>query len=158
MEQLGKGNPELTVAIKKLTLEREEFKSRDGSGQIFLTCGLTQLQKELSKPRSEKEKCSNVFASWIKPKVILNGAIVSLKTFASRVNQSIEGNAILENKLDEEEDFLVTVQRLEDEIRDLHHELAITRRQPVDSASTEYGDDICLPKRTLGTGSPEIPV
>lgn len=39
---------------------------------------------------------------------------------------------------------------------DLHQELAITRRQPVDSAPVEDGDDICLPKQIPSTGEVAI--
>lgn len=162
LEQLEKRNRELIVATEKLTSERDEFKSRAESGQNFLNSELIQLQDELSKLKSEKEKMQRYIRELEQTNDDLErskrAAIVSLEDFESRLNQSIERNAILENELDEKEDLLVTVQRLKDEVRDLHQELAITRRQPVDSAPVEDGDDICLPKQAPSTGSREIPV
>ncbi|VDQ03747.1 unnamed protein product [Trichobilharzia regenti] len=63
--------------------------------------------------------------------------------------RAIERNAFLENELCEKEDLVVTVQRLKDETRDLHQELAITRRQPDSIPHHEISDgDGAHPKKT----------
>ncbi|VDP69702.1 unnamed protein product [Echinostoma caproni] len=112
LEQLEKRNRELVVATEKLTVERDDLRSRAETGQHFLNSEVTQLQEELSKMKSEKDKMQRYIRELEQTNDDLErskrAAIVSLEDFEARLNQSIERNAILENELDEKEDLLVT--------------------------------------------------
>lgn len=62
--------------------------------------------------------------------------VSSLEDFEQRLNEAIERNAILENELDEKETLVETVQRLKDEARDLHQELAVRTQKNLELEKT----------------------
>uniref|UniRef100_A0A5K4F338 NUDE_C domain-containing protein n=1 Tax=Schistosoma mansoni TaxID=6183 RepID=A0A5K4F338_SCHMA len=141
LEQLEKRNSELVVLCEKLTVEKDTYRHKAENSQEYVNHEITRLQDELEKSKLEREKMHR----YIRELEQLNddlerskrAAVVTLEDFESRLNQAIERNAFLENELDEKEDLMVTVQRLKDETRDLHQELAITRRQPELGTSPE---------------------
>lgn len=90
--------------------------------------------------------------------------IVTLEDFEQRMNEVIERNAFLESELDDKENLLESVQRLKDEARDLHQELAVRQKERCPSISLGK-DRSGTSSRTPGTrprpsetpGTPAIP-
>ncbi|CAH8643561.1 unnamed protein product [Heterobilharzia americana] len=140
LRQLEVRNKELVVLCEKLTVEKEKYQNQVEINKRNVNHEITRLQDELEKSKVDQEKMHK----YIRELEQLNddlerskrATVVTLEDFESRLNQSIERNAFLENELDEKEDLVVTVQRLKDETRDLHQELAIARRQ-VESIPTQ---------------------
>ncbi|CAH8872931.1 unnamed protein product [Trichobilharzia szidati] len=144
LEQLEKRNTELVVLCEKLTMEKECYRNKVENNQDYVNHEITRLQEELEKSKVDREKMHKYIRELEQLNDDLERAkratVVTLEDFESRLNQAIERNAFLENELDEKEDLIVTVQRLKDETRDLHQELAITRRQPDSIAHHEISD------------------
>ncbi|KAK4474965.1 hypothetical protein MN116_002068 [Schistosoma mekongi] len=151
LEQLEKRNSELVVLCEKLTVEKENYRNKAENSQEYVNHEITRLQDELEKSKLDREKMHK----YIRELEQLNddlerskrATLVTLEDCESRLNQAIERNAFLENELEEKEDLVVAVQRLKDETRDLHQELAITRCPPESVSSPE----ICNGGNTIPT-------
>ncbi|CAH8567578.1 unnamed protein product [Schistosoma turkestanicum] len=153
LEQLEKRNSELVVMCEKLTVEKDTYRHKAENNQEYVNHEITRLQDELEKSKLDREKMHR----YIRELEQLNddlerskrATVVTLEDFESRLNQAIERNAFLENELDEKEDLMITVQRLKDEARDLHQELAITRRQPELSSSEVCNGGYTIPTKSV---------
>nr|CAH8872616.1 unnamed protein product [Trichobilharzia regenti] len=153
LEQLEKRNIELVVLCEKLTMEKERYRNQVENNQEYANHEITRLQEELEKSKVDRDRMRRYIRELEQANDDLERAkratVVTLEDFESRLNQAIERNAFLENELCEKEDLVVTVQRLKDETRDLHQELAITRRQPDSIPHHEISDgDGAHPKKT----------
>ncbi|KAF7255201.1 hypothetical protein EG68_07604 [Paragonimus skrjabini miyazakii] len=161
LKQLEKQNHELILLTEKLTSERDHYREKVESGYSTLSQEVERLQEELTVYKRENEKQQRYIREIEQINDDLErakrAAVVSLEDFESQLNKAIERNAILENELDEKEDLIVTVQRLKEETRDLHQELAITRRQPATNQCTHITNDLSSGAQTVNRTSKEAP-
>uniref|UniRef100_H2ZKZ5 NUDE domain-containing protein n=1 Tax=Ciona savignyi TaxID=51511 RepID=H2ZKZ5_CIOSA len=143
LEQHEKLTKDLRQQNTTLTFEYEALKERYEKQQAERFRQVSDLQTEISKLTvanteltkdvRELEQKNDDLERTNRSAVI----IVSLEDFDHRLNQAYERNAFLESELDEKDSLSVTVQRLRDEARDLHHELSVRQRKTSESHKTE---------------------
>ncbi|XP_076808734.1 nuclear distribution protein nudE homolog 1-like [Clavelina lepadiformis] len=144
LEQNEKQVKELKQQNTSLTFECETLKERYEKLQAEHFKQVTHLQKEVDKltvANSELVKDVRELEQRNDDLERTNRVIiVSLDDFEQRLNQALERNAFLESELDEKDSLAITVQRLRDEARDLHHELSVRQHKPVERTKSQDGE------------------
>uniref|UniRef100_H2ZKZ4 NUDE domain-containing protein n=1 Tax=Ciona savignyi TaxID=51511 RepID=H2ZKZ4_CIOSA len=165
LEQHEKLTKDLRQQNTTLTFEYEALKERYEKQQAERFRQVSDLQTEISKLTvanteltkdvRELEQKNDDLERTNRSAVI----IVSLEDFDHRLNQAYERNAFLESELDEKDSLSVTVQRLRDEARDLHHELSVRQRKTSESHKTEDKQPTTSQTEKLlnGVTTPHVP-
>uniref|UniRef100_H2ZKZ3 NUDE domain-containing protein n=1 Tax=Ciona savignyi TaxID=51511 RepID=H2ZKZ3_CIOSA len=141
LEQHEKLTKDLRQQNTTLTFEYEALKERYEKQQAERFRQVSDLQTEISKLTVANTELTKDVRELEQKNDDLERTnrviIVSLEDFDHRLNQAYERNAFLESELDEKDSLSVTVQRLRDEARDLHHELSVRQRKTSESHKTE---------------------
>nr|XP_002127520.2 nuclear distribution protein nudE homolog 1 [Ciona intestinalis] len=161
LEQHEKQTKDLRQQNTTLTFEYESLKERYEKQQTERFRQVSDLQTEISKLTVTNGELTKDVRELEQRNDDLERTnrviIVSLDDFEQRLNQALERNAFLESELDEKDSLSVTVQRLRDEARDLHHELSVRQRKVSESGKHDERSPLPSPQDKVPTPTTGVP-
>ncbi|CAI2165455.1 5714_t:CDS:2 [Funneliformis geosporum] len=139
LEQSEKRYKDLKLKNEALKSEVDEWKQKYYQTKSESNVNQTQMQRELDSLRSLQEKfvikTRELEIDFDDLERTERAAKSSLIDLENKYNKAIERNVILENELEGKNHLIVQVQRLKDDLRDVHIELAILKNKQ----DGEYG-------------------
>jgi len=133
LEQSEKKYKELKVKNEFLIRDSEEWKRKYLQAQTEANENQRQMQRELESLRSLQEKfiikTRELEIDYDDLERTERAAKSSLMDLENKYNKAIERNVILENELEGKNSLIEQVQRLKDELKDVHIELAILKNK-----------------------------
>lgn len=146
LEQAETRQRELLSIKTRLETDNENLKEKLEASQNESYLTITALQDENAQFKAIQDELRKYVRQLEQSNDDLERAkrvtVSSLEDFEQRLNEAIERNAILENELDEKETLVETVQRLKDEARDLHQELAVRTQKNLELEKTATTSDV----------------
>ncbi|XP_028406684.1 nuclear distribution protein nudE-like 1-A [Dendronephthya gigantea] len=146
LEQAEARQRELLSIKTRLETDNENLKEKLEASQNESYLTITALQDENAQLKAIQDELRKYVRQLEQSNDDLERAkrvtVSSLEDFEQRLNEAIERNAILENELDEKETLVETVQRLKDEARDLHQELAVRTQKNLELEKTATKSDV----------------
>ncbi|WWC64536.1 uncharacterized protein I303_107146 [Kwoniella dejecticola CBS 10117] len=124
---------ELKEKIKRLELEKEEWKSKQIALQKMHSSTTAAMQREMDNLRSERDKTLVALRDLEMGNDELERnervAVSSLLDLESKYNRAIEEKTLLEQEIIQKQEVEEECQRLKDDMRDANNEISILRDQ-----------------------------